>query len=1024
MENASSKISSSKLVIPIILFLTIISCATPNLNAQPTTSPQTTDSILTSLTEPLDGEAYPINAELSIRGEVISVSPVIHMELWVNGELYEEYTPHEQNPGGLIHYWKWSPEDTGDHTLLMRADNEHGQSNFSNSITIRGIPDPGFVLLTTANKGDTVALVAERYHVSVDQIQRANFTSPNRDQLLAGEEISIHFNTPVSFTTVPQSVKGLMKFKSWPREKPSISFLRASVPPAPELSVSSQGCDATLVINDLSSNEQGLHIYRLTPGSVSFSKIATLGAHSGSNPLSFTDRHLYGLYHYYVTSFNTEGEAKSNLVSLNISKSSCVGMPVYITDLVSFPGGIEDYYLYASIDSGKAQRIPAKDFIYLKTSQNHDIGSILASLAPSIAGKFSVRGEVWGMANGNATLIGLFDRSFTSGESPIRFETGLFQNLFSTTLEVRGVFDVNIDGYPWQKEKGMAYGTEVFRYSSNTGADYGLWQVSSVPFQPDTSFNPACLLLTGKANGKGTPDEPFVFGIDFSQIKPKVENVHLSPFDNFIDQSPLFLSPFSPEKMDISTQQVVGSPKWGVSQMGLEKGPIPVPFDPCSQNMSSDGKTTYYVRLIPMKASQVSGVSSNTVKVIFNPEGQIKFTIPSPPVLPEVPYYDVRLLNFTGVHVPNYQYEYCVEVVENKIPPGSLNPWANVKPGDKICPKVFKGGNEDDLLNIIEDAINYISGLYNKLSDWATDLVDKLNPLCIQAKLGSSALKVGEKEVKDACHFIAAAAVTAAKTYVGLPPSLPNYDQLTELGKKNMVDLAAQELENSGVPCPDECKDVIRKGIDYSIEQIKANMNNSSCIGEQEAHENGIEPLCTPPGIITKPDPRGQPAPAVVEVQVTRRPNSTGPSFPEPSSCNVNINVSATNTSHFGESFVSGAGFHWNGAEIQGNLLSGMGAFPELQPGETIKYPIILTPSSFWLTGHKEFVKKGWKPEHYDDWNILYQGAMATINAGGTCKFELPEGIGFSNASVSGDTMKVGPLGNAWAQTCHPYNCP
>lgn len=439
-------------------------------------------------------------------------------------------------------------------------------------------------------------------------------------------------------------------------------------------------------------------------------------------------------------------------------------------------------------------------------------------------------------------------------------------------------------------------------------------------------------------------------------------------------------------------------------------------LDPCAQNVSAEGVTTYFVRVLPVAANgQPTGVS-NTVKLMYDPNSGTKITIPVVPI-PQATYYDVKILNFTGVHVPQQEYAYCVVVVEK------LNTLSQYKPGDVVCPDKFTGGSKDDLIDTIVKITNFFSGIYNKLSDLVTELVDKLNPLCIQAKLASEAIGEGQGQVKDACHYIAVAVVTAAKTYVGLPPSLPNFDQLQELGKENLTKLIAQQLEEKGVPCPEECKKAIRKGIDYTIEQVKQSMSNSSCLSEEEAHANGIEPRCLA-GVITKPDPRGQPAPAVLEVQVTRRPNTTGANFPEPQSCNVNISASASNTSHVGLSYGSEAGFQWNGAPIEGKLFTGEGAFPNLQPGESTVIPIILDPFPFWLPGHKEFVNKGWQPEHYDDWGILYQGAQATINAGGACKFVFPEGTGFSATAVSGDVLQVGPLGEAWNQPCYPYDCP
>jgi len=588
-----------------------------------------------------------------------------------------------------------------------------------------------------------------------------------------------------------------------------------------------------------------------------------------------------------------------------------------------------------------------------------------------------------------------------------------------TNLEVRGTYSVSTQDYAWVKESGFAYDARTFRFGTDTDASDGVWQVSSVPFPSTASFDPACLLLTGKTTGIGTPAMPFQFSIDFASLQPKIELIQFSPFEDSLGQTHAFSAPYLPGNLNSSEPQRVNVPKWNSGALGMGNPNI-ISFDPCAQNVSAEGVATYYVRVLPVKYGQPAGTPSNPVILHYYPNSDIKIefvTIPYPHDIG----YEVKILNFTGVNFPEQKYQYCVVVVKND------NPLVGYKPGDVLCPEPFTGGNGDfleELSKAVESTFNFIADAYNKLSDWVTDLVDKLNPLCIQAKLASSAVNAGQQEVKDACHFIAVAAVTAAKTYVGLPPSLPNFDELTELGKDNLVELAAQELEANGIPCPEECKDVIRQGVDYSIEQVQNGMSNSSCFGEEEAHQNGIEPLCPPTGVITKPDPRGQPAPAILEVQVTRMPGETGPDIPEPTSCNVTVDAYATNDSHVGEKWTTEVGFDWNGTYIEGNLFSGAGAFPALQPGESVSFPIVLEPVSHWLAGHQEFAKQTWKPEHFDDWNILYQGALAAISADGVCKFEFPEGVRFSTEIITGDTIQVGPLGKAWKQFCSPYNCP
>lgn len=1000
----------------LLLIFLIMACGLPYPGVPSASSSQFTNHIVVSLTEPPDGEAYPISAVLSIRGEAISDDSIARMELWVDGELHETYAAPESDLGLLVHYWDWSPRTLGTHTLMVRAYNDQNQTAFSNVVYIKGVEDPGYFIMAIVDEGDTILSIAQRYNVSMDDILRDNPSLAGMTSLTAGTELVIHIGASVGSSIPSAGAKVLMSLNQALAKKGLVSG------GAPTLTVSGQGCNATLVIGDHSDGEDGFNIYRLNPGAMSFSKLASLPAHEGNETLSHQDSNLYGLYSYYVAAFDADGEAASNLVSLNIVDSNCAGEPTTVNDLGLLTLGVEDYYLYVSINNEDWRRFPAGDFTYLKKSQGLDFAQVASSLAPNLVGDIWMRGEVWGVVNGAATLLGTFERSFKANQPPASLEPFGFYLSLTTKLEVRGVFNPSTDKYPWFVEKGTSYGAEIFRFGTDTDAAYGVWQVSSVPFQSEASFNPACLLLTGKTNGSGAPDSPFPFNIDFAALKPKVESVQLSPFENMLDQTPVFFSPFSPEKLDAAGGQAVTTPKWNSSAFDPSKPPVLANFDPCAQNVSAEGVVTYFVRILPVTNGQPAGAPSNTVKLTYDPNGEIKISFPVIPV-PDKTYYDVKILNFTGVHVPEYKYQFCVEVVENNAPQGSY--WAAFKPGTVFCPERDQGGSGDllsDLSNAIEDAFNFISGLYNKLSDWVTDLVEKLNPLCIQAKLASQAVDFGQNEVKDACHFIAVAAVTAAKTYAGLPPSLPDFDKLTEIGKANLVDLAAQQLEDQGIPCPDECKDVIRKGIDYSLEQVKKSASNSSCTSEAE--EAGYKKLCLPSYVITKPDPRGQPAPAVLQVEITRRSNTTGTDFPEPKSCNVSVRVPAVNLSHVGETYVSEAGFHWNGATIEGNLFNGTSAFPNLQPGESTVIPIILEPHPFWLAGHKEFVKKGWKPEHFDDWYLLYQGALATVNAGGSCKFEFPEGTGFSDKAVDGDSLKVGPLGEAWKTTCHPYNCP
>ena len=72
--------SRQKFIKLVLIAVLLTACGSPDSNAPTTTATtQATDRILVSLTEPLDGESYPISAGLSVRGEAISDGSIARM---------------------------------------------------------------------------------------------------------------------------------------------------------------------------------------------------------------------------------------------------------------------------------------------------------------------------------------------------------------------------------------------------------------------------------------------------------------------------------------------------------------------------------------------------------------------------------------------------------------------------------------------------------------------------------------------------------------------------------------------------------------------------------------------------------------------------------------------------------------------------------------------------------------------------------------------------------------------------------
>jgi hypothetical protein len=89
----------------------------------------------------------------------------------------------------------------------------------------------------------------------------------------------------------------------------------------------------------------------------------------------------------------------------------------------------------------------------------------------------------------------------------------------------------------------------------------------------------------------------------------------------------------------------------------------------------------------------------------------------------------------------------------------------------------------------------------------------------------------------------------------------------------------------------------------------------------------------------------------------------------------------------------------WKGAEINGTLFHPYNQeIPLLNPGDSFTVPLTLTPltadfpskSGFWIDQHYQVILDKNQIEQtvtkgHDDWNLLYDGALVTLNAATSC---------------------------------------
>ncbi len=982
-----------------------------------------------ALVEPGDGEGYPASGAVPVTGAAWGELPVARVELWVDGALQETYTAPVAGLFQLENTWRWTPATLGGHTLFVRAYDSLGRSAQSLSVRLQGEADPGLRVLHEVRAGETVASLAALYGATRESVRELNPELPADRPPAAGSELWI----PIAGSESPRrdpvaaSTAGVARASSAaPRSADLLFWLRRRIPAAmprhlpaaPSLQAAVDGCSVELTFEDRADNESGFFVYRLDPAASAFRRIATLRREPGDRGVSYTDRNLRGEYQYYVAAFNPLGETPGNVTLASSDDPECADpAQVYLLDEL-VPGAAaraETAYLYLSAGE-QWSRVPESSDAFLRSSEPIHLGSWLGRIAGAENGRRQLEGEAWGWQEGALVSLGSFEKE-AHGTSLATPGTSF---LPPSRLEVRGVNIVDTTAFNWETERSFdspdAMGRATFRWQTPYPASHGRWQVAVVPYAGEADLKPPGLVLTGEAPKPVPAGSRIEFPIPMRTLvePPAQAGQRLPPeqrvFSPLPPFAPAYPSPGKVQSLEGSTLGILSSPFLPMPQhAGRSQGTVM--RHPDLTSLLVAGVDTYYVRVLPMSGNQVAGEASNTVIVHYDPEsGLVGFEFPPPPV--EIPY-QVEISSFEPTHFPVSKYQFCVEVVsvdKSKLPPFSEWRWAS--PGMIGCPEKEKGKSKwgqawSDLGDLIKSAMNLGKWVYDKLDALVNKVVKELNPLCIGAKFAAE----GEGTVDKVCEAVASVAVAAAKAYVGIPPSLPSYDQLTGLGKGYLVELAAEELAARGIPCPDECKEVLAKGLDHTFDEIKASQSNPAC--SQEVKDHGLKPICPPAGVKVRPDPRGQYAPALLTVRLSR------PAGPEPvlspgqvlRACPLTVESPYANSFWVGKRLSLRTPGHlssdleWKGVPLSGQLFAGESRpVPVIAPGASVVVPVALevplgvfyepgslnpifndSPSDPWLPDHKAV----WKASYYmprvsawmSDWWIRYHGARLTVTA-------------------------------------------
>lgn len=246
------------------------------------------------------------------------------------------------------------------------------------------------------------------------------------------------------------------------------------------------------------------------------------------------------------------------------------------------------------------------------------------------------------------------------------------------------------------------------------------------------------------------------------------------------------------------------------------------------------------------------------------------------------------------------------------------------------------------------------------------------------------------------CKVLAEAVVNGALLAIGVPPTLPNFDQLVQTLKGDLIDVAVDLASSAGVPC-DEVSTVAdfsdqpdltcEAAIEALIDQVAAAVNQNFV---DLAKSGGID---FPDDLNIKPWWAGQPGPA--EIKVTVKPTKYT-AEEQGTTCSAGVLSSATWTAPSATQSIPGVGTaiipqtHWQGQayEIVNWQLPDLDASGGYQPVTktfelypTVGYDMVTVQQQVpTLTGPTSIPVKVSPYTFY-----FHQGATFAFNVAGSC---------------------------------------
>ena len=317
---------------------------------------------------------------IPLSGNVLSSSPIVCLELWINGQKVDERVPADGwEKTSFKALWNWTPPTAGTYELITRGIDLKGVSNYSNMVTItvgqvpmdadgkKVMPTPDMADFTKESNADPDPASLP----FIGELAEPGEIDPQAEKSVMG---------PMGVVTSPNNIP--------PQPEPD--------DPVEEMHLAVQGinyADCVHGIEITNSNPDISYYYIYVNSPIDGNGFFATGFIENSQKdgklwtvyLDSTAKVL-GKYQYYVTGITSSGgETSSEIVEVFQKDASCTNKEwngYLFVDIKLVPkGNYENLYCYARLNDLPWERMPALDNNFLAPMNDQEYDNWQANLS-------------------------------------------------------------------------------------------------------------------------------------------------------------------------------------------------------------------------------------------------------------------------------------------------------------------------------------------------------------------------------------------------------------------------------------------------------------------------------------------------------------------------------------------------------------------------------------------------------------------------------------------------------------------